>query len=132
LKNESLVELTTPVSIFMTFENEEGITRALKYHEAVESDPVNLGFCRTWLGDETIEIQQLHEPSDIIWENRQYTPNQRLCKASIVVLIIGILLFGSFIVIFSLSMTSYNMLNKYAYPDCDKLTEGKTDETIQT
>jgi len=29
LKNEYLDELTTPCSVFMTFENEEGVNRAL-------------------------------------------------------------------------------------------------------
>ena len=58
----------------MTFENEEGVTRALKYHEAIEADPANLGKYQFWLKDEEIEIQPASEPSDIIWENRQFTP----------------------------------------------------------
>ena len=74
LKNEKLKELTTPCSIFMTFENEEGVTRALKYDEAIQAEPDKFGWLENWLGDEVIEIQPASEPSDIIWENRQYTP----------------------------------------------------------
>jgi hypothetical protein len=73
LKGEKLSELTTPCSLFLTFENEEGIARALKYDEAVEADP-GLADCKHWLGDEVIEIQPASEPSDIIWENRAFTP----------------------------------------------------------
>ena len=43
-------DLSTPCSIFMTFETEEGITRALNYDEHVYADP-NLSDLKTWLGD---------------------------------------------------------------------------------
>ena len=119
LKNEKLDDLTTPCSLFMTFENEEGITRALKYDEVIAAEPDKYGKYRTWLGDEVIEIQGASEPSDIIWENRQFTPRQRLCKSLIVILILALLLFGSFIIIFMLSMYSYDLLNKYPYVDCE-------------
>jgi len=57
----------------MTFENEEGINRALKYHETVEAD-VDLHELKHWIGDHEIEIQAASEPTDIIWENRDITP----------------------------------------------------------
>jgi len=72
-KNENLIEITTPCSVFMTFENEEGVNRALGYDEAIEAD-VNLRPLKTWLGNHEIEIQPASEPSDIIWENRHFTP----------------------------------------------------------
>ena len=110
----------------MTFENEEGITRALKYDEAIDANPAELSDCRVWLQDETIEIQPASEPSDIIWENRQYTPNQRLVKTIIVSVILALLLFGSFIIIFALSMYSYELLNKYPVMDCPTFIGEKT------
>ena len=116
----------------MTFENEEGVTRALKYDEVIEAQPVQYGKYKTWLGDEVIEIQPASEPSDIIWENRQYTPSQRLCKALIVILILAILLFLSFIVIFALSMYSYDLLNKYPYVECDGIVGDKSSDTMQS
>ena len=71
VKHEKLNMLTTPCSVFITFENEEGITPALKYDELVESIP-ELEKYQTWLGDKKIEIQPASEPSDIIWENRNW------------------------------------------------------------
>lgn len=35
LKNDHLEDLTTPCSVFMTFENEEGVNRALNYNESI-------------------------------------------------------------------------------------------------
>ena len=49
LKQEKFELLTTPCSVFMTFETEEGISRALKYEDAIEADS-NLDWCKTWLG----------------------------------------------------------------------------------
>ncbi len=39
VKNQQVEQFTTPCSIFMTFENEEGVNRALRYDELVTSDP---------------------------------------------------------------------------------------------
>lgn len=38
LKNEKFKDLITPCSVFMTFETEEGVNRALNYDEAIEGD----------------------------------------------------------------------------------------------
>ena len=54
-KTEQLAKIMTPCSVFMTFENEEGVNRALSYHEAVEADE-NLHHLKTWLDDHEIEI----------------------------------------------------------------------------
>ena len=122
LKNDQLEELTTPCSAFMTFENEEGVNRALKYKETVENDD-NFAELRTWLGDHKIEIEPASEPTDIIWENRHYTPMQRLKKSIIATLIILLLLFISFIMIFICSNFSVNAILKYPTVDCTNLTE---------
>lgn len=131
LKNEKLTEITTPVSVFLTFENEEGISRALKYDEAVDADPALADF-KFWLGDETIEIQAASEPSDIIWENRAFTPNQRRVKAAIVFVIIAILLIGSGVLIFWLSDYSTKMINKYPITDCAPLSDLTEDQFQQS
>ena len=55
LKNNELDTLVSPCSVFMTFESEEGVNRALGYHEAVEADE-NLADLKKWLGDHEIEI----------------------------------------------------------------------------
>ncbi len=48
--------MTTPCSVFMTFENEEGVNRALQYDSAIESDPAGLGHLKKWLGNHEIDI----------------------------------------------------------------------------
>ena len=69
LKQIELEQLTTPCSVFMSFETEEGINRALQFDELVASDP-SLEGLNIWLDKHRIEIQQASEPTDIIWENR--------------------------------------------------------------
>jgi len=59
----------------MTFETEEGVNRALSYKEAVDAAPENYGLDVTkWIDVHDIDIQEASEPSDIIWENRHFTP----------------------------------------------------------
>ena len=48
LKNRDLEKLTTPCSVFMTFENEEGINRALNYESAIQAD-ARLNDIALWL-----------------------------------------------------------------------------------
>jgi len=122
LKNEKFDELITPCSVFMTFEDEEGVNRALNYNESIKED-TDLGEkIGKWLGKYEIEIQPASEPSDIIWENRQFTPAQRSKKACVVYTIISVALFISFMIIFVLSNVSAAALNKYPIPsDCTSL-----------
>lgn len=56
VKSEKFEELITPCSVFMTFETEEGVNRALNYDEAIEGDQQNLGDLKYWLGEHEIEI----------------------------------------------------------------------------
>lgn len=71
-----------------------------------------------WLGDQTIEIQKASEPSDIIWENRHFTPAQRFQKTIITWLVIGFSLALSFIVVFISRQYSNEMSMKYPATDC--------------
>lgn len=50
LKNQDLEKLTTPCSVFMTFENEEGINRALNYDDAIQFDS-RLNDIALWLNE---------------------------------------------------------------------------------
>jgi len=54
-------DMQTPVSVFVTFECEEGHARALKYSDTEEKKPQE-----KVLG-QVLEIQEASEPSDIIW-----------------------------------------------------------------
>lgn len=55
LKNEKFDQLITPCSVFMTFVNEEGVNRALKYNETIVENS-ELAHIGQWLGDHEIEI----------------------------------------------------------------------------
>jgi len=131
LKNEKLETITTPCSVFMTFEREEGITRALRFDELIEADPSKADL-KNWLGDKEIEIQAASEPSDIIWENRHFTDTQRLYKGILVWTCLGILLFISFVIIYILSTYSNAMLTKFPVMDCASLTEGLAEGELQS
>lgn len=130
IKNTQLEDFTTPCSIFMSFELEEGVHRALQMDALCKSDP-RLADLTTWLGKFEIEIQQASEPTDIIWENRQYTPRQRLCKSVFVTIFLVFLLACSFLLILICSQSSNRLLNKYPTTiDCDPIVEGHTNDEL--
>ena len=107
----------------MTFENEEGVNRALEYDNAVSNDPA-LADIKTWIGDHEIEFQPASEPSDIIWENRHFTPWDRTKKEICVWSFLALMLFVSFIIIFIFSAISQGLINKYPFKsasDCQSL-----------
>ena len=49
LKSREIEAFTTPCSIFMSFECEEGVNRALRFDDITNADP-QLAHLRTWLG----------------------------------------------------------------------------------
>ena len=86
----------------------------------------------TWLGQYTLEIQKASEPTDIIWENRQYTQASRVFKSLIVTIIISILLAISFYLILICSKASLTLLNKYPGTiECDAMTADKSKDELQ-
>ena len=120
LKNEKLAIFVRPCSVFMTFESEEGYQRANKFDEITESEDATpeIKANRIWLGDQEIDIQEASEPSDIIWENRHFTIEQRRKKAIITALTIGFALFCSFVVVFICRAYSAVVAAKYPLTDC--------------
>ena len=85
----------------------------------------------TWLGQYTLDIQKAAEPTDIIWENRQYTQASRVFKSLIVTIIISILLAISFYLILICSKASLTLLNKYPSTIvCDSMTAGKENSEL--
>ena len=105
----------------MTFETEEGVNRALSYAEAIEESE-DLKDLKYWIDTHELDIQEASEPSDIIWENRHFTPRDRNKKACIVITIMFLMLTASFIVIFICSDVSARALAKYPIvTDCSLL-----------
>ena len=88
--------MTNPCYIFITFQNEEGAERAKQYNELIEDDN-SLDDIKLWLG-KRLDFFRASEPSDIIWENRHFTPWERSKKAIIVWVILILCLLASFVV----------------------------------
>ena len=108
----------------MTFETEEGVNRAREYSNAVEADE-DLYHLKYWLGKHELDIQEASEPSDIIWENRHFTPWDRTKKEICVWSILFLMLLGSFIIIYTCESYSNSLLELYpprTLADCEKLS----------
>jgi len=110
IKNKEglLDKLQTPCSVFATFESEEGYGRACKWDELPQEK-----FC-----GQVLELQEASEPSDIIWENRHFTPFKRTIKRLIVYTVILSLLAGSAAIIYSFTMKSLSAKLKYPKVKC--------------
>ena len=70
-----------------------------------------------FLGGE-IEIQEASEPSDIIWENRQFKPWQRTYKRIVVYFIIVVMLALSAAIIFKCTLSANAKKLKYPVVTC--------------
>ena len=97
----------------MTFETEEGVNRALKMAATIEESEGKLDDIKYWFDEFEIEIKQASEPSDIIWENRQYTELDRFKKEIICTVIMIIMLIASFIVMFMVTDIKNDAITKY-------------------
>lgn len=121
LKTIQLDPLTTPCSIFMTFRSEEGVNRALEFDSLVEGDSLFRGL-NVWMDKHRIEITRAAEPTDIIWENRQFTRGTRLCRSVFVTLVLVFLLACSFVLILLCAQSANRLLEKYpASIDCTSI-----------
>lgn len=113
-----LDSMQRPVSVFCTMETEEGYTRATKYNELITiSDFKHMD---TLLNSE-VEIQEASEPTDIIWENRAFTPRQRSFKRCIVYFLILVMLTISAVIIFFCTLAANAKKFRYPKVDCDTI-----------
>lgn len=119
-KEKNFDSLTRPVTAFITFENEEGLNRAIQYDEIVNAED-RFAEWRTLYGCK-LEFDDASEPTDIIWENRHFTSWDRLRKTIVVVIAIGILLACSFLLIFIFSKQADKARTKYPVVNCDAYT----------
>ena len=127
LKDSAFEKICTPCAVFMTFENEEGVNRALNYDKAVEEDP-RLAELKYWLDEYELDIQQAPEPTDIIWEAREITPRQRFKRRLIVDFVLFLILLGSFCVVFYCKWFSSRITMKF--PDVECSSETTSEETM--
>lgn len=125
--DDLLNKMQTPCSVFATMETEEGYQRALNYNQSLKMD--EYAHMRTLL-EEEIEIQPASEPTDIIWENRSFTPEQRNIKRFMMAVIVLIALALSFSIIFAASKASLAKKEKYPKVNCMEIAknyEGRHD-----
>jgi hypothetical protein len=106
--------MQTPCSVVVTFETEEGVQRALAWNDVPT--------CK-FLGED-LDIQQASEPTDIIWENRQYEQWQRTVRRCIVWIIIIIMLGASAALIYKMTLISNSA--KFMFPKVDCAQTAKT------
>lgn len=108
-----------PVTAFITFENEEGKSRADEYNEMAQHIE-EFEHLKTLLGDR-IEIKTAPEPSDILWENRHYTPGIRNFRRNIGCIILLLILFGSFVLIYYGTYKWQQLIDRYPIQDCKRV-----------
>ena len=104
--------LTIPTTAFITFESDDSANLALDVTDTLESHKI--------MGQEMKFIKP-SEPTDIIWENRHYTAFDYLIRQFVAAVIVGALLFGSLIVIYSISAYSMKLAAVFPPTNCDSI-----------
>ena len=120
----------TPCSVFMTFENEEGVNRAINYNDTINQHE-RFEHLRYWLDKFQIKIEKAQEPSDIIWENRHFTETDRLKKRAIVGIAIALVLLFSFELMYFFSAYSVGLLAKYPPVMCSGLANSDSPDLLE-
>lgn len=67
---------------------------------------------------EDLEIKEAPEPTDIIWENREYSPAFRSSRTAFVWVIIFFMLLIAFFAIFKCSVIADTAENMYPVSNC--------------
>ena len=124
VKDNSQDELMIPCHAFMTFETEEGVTRALRYQEALEADET-LKDIKTWPDGSQVFIKRAPEPTDLIWENMHVSFASRVLRTICVVICIVILLAISFFLLTWLSGKQVQFDQIYLRVNCNNFVKGK-------
>lgn len=98
---------TRPVVAFLTFENEAGYEVGRKY---TNEDTVLLE-CK-------VDIEEATEPTDIIWENRHFTEEEKNRNLYKVIVSATMYLVGSLVIITAMKGSSMMLTAKYPKADC--------------
>ena len=85
---------------------------------------------KTLLG-QPLKFEDASEPTDIIWENRHFTATDYLKRTIIAVVIIGIMLFLSFLLIMYISLASAAMSAVFPQVDCTGIESSYTGDLLQ-
>jgi hypothetical protein len=101
--------VTTPTAAFITFRSDDSAIAALKFDGSNEGE--------TLLGS-PLKFVAASEPTDIIWENRRFTPMQYLRREISAYVLLGILLAGSVAIVYKISMMSADIASVFPTVDC--------------
>jgi Calcium-dependent channel, 7TM region, putative phosphate len=125
LKDEKFMDLTKPVDAFITFEEEDGSIIG-QYFEAQYSFSGNkLPAEQKFLGTD-FYLSESTEPTNILWENRHWTPADYFKRGLIVFSIITLLILISFSIIFFCKSYSIQVFSKYPSVECPVLQKTYT------
>ena len=114
----------------MTFETEEGYNRAIEMDATCKANP-HLAPLQIWIEKYKFNIKAAAQPSDIIWENRHFTPWDRTKKAIIVWTVLALVLFANSMALFILTNISNRIVEKFPYVDCTTLEGHKNEDFMQ-
>ena len=114
-------KLTVPTSAFITFESDDTANLA------DETKPDGI----ITMLNQNFVFQTCSEPTDIIWENRHFTGRDYFFRQLFAFTVIGILLFGSLIIIYIISAKSADMASVFPAVNCDGISEAYGDK-LQT
>lgn len=120
---ELLDKLQRPCAAFVTFESEEGHARATNYEDVVNSyRQFQRPEYTQFLGG-PFKMIEASEPTDIIWENRGFTEEERTRKKGTVTIVIISLLLLSFFLIFILQKKAQVLKGKYPAIPCENVQD---------
>jgi len=108
--------LTVPTSAFITFESDDSASFA---DMVKDTDEKIIGA--------PMYFENCSEPTDIIWENRHFTDRDYLIRQIYAFVIIGVLLFGSMILIYWISAFSAEMAAVFPAVSCDGIKDAYGD-----
>jgi hypothetical protein len=109
--------LTLPTTAFITFEEEEGATLALK---VAKGDP------RVLIGQPFGSFRKAPEPSDIIWENRNLTRMQLIGRELVAYGSVVIILLASFVFIYLITLQQIQLSEEFPNVDCQSIQSAYT------
>jgi hypothetical protein len=119
LKNEKFDSLVRPVDAFITFEEEDGLIVAQEFEPEFNFMGKQLPAQKEFMDDELF-LHEATEPTNIIWENRHWTPADYAKRTLQVVAIIYGLLVVSFLAIYTCKSIAIDNAKKY--PPVDAIT----------
>jgi hypothetical protein len=70
---------------------------------------------------EKLKVKSATEPTNIIWENREFTKGNRLFRYFLVIKVVAIILACSFTLMVSLKKLAVNANSKYLKQDCREI-----------